>query len=632
MQMIRNLKLSAKFLLLGLIGAVLFLVPLSLYIGKANESIRHSQREVAGIAPAKALLRVVLLTQQHRSMSARALAGEISVLDLRAAKQNETDASFKYFSGVLKDLAGSGPLTASWEAIQTGWDGVKKAVATGVLLPRDSNQQHTAVVAQQLDLLDLLIDHAGLSLDPVPESYHLVVATLAQMPHLTEAMGRMQVRGVAYLSAKQLDIPDQAAIAAETQTAIQFHRDMARTIAKPLALSAQLNAALAAVASASLGGAAAVFKVSEAEILRSSAPTYSAADYVQLLDRTVEMQYAFLDQSAAQLENLLAERVAAQKRVLLLTLGAMALLVLLVSGISVIVIRSVTVPLNQAVTAANRAAAGDLTGWVNERGAGDEAGQLLAALQKMQLQLSGTVRTIQSATGAVAHGAREIAAGNAELSSRTEEQASALEQTAASMEQMTATVAQNAENAKVANRLAMQASVTAVESGRMAGDVGGTMMGITQSSKKISEITGVIDGIAFQTNILALNAAVEAARAGEQGRGFAVVAAEVRSLAQRSAAAAKEIKGLIADSIERVEAGSAQVDEVGEKIGGLVSAVKHVSALIAEIAAASQEQSQGIVQVSETVTKLEKVTQQNAAMVEEASAAAAGLEEQAEHL
>ena len=289
---------------------------------------------------------------------------------------------------------------------------------------------------------------------------------------------------------------------------------------------------------------------------------------------------------------------------------------------------AITGPIRQAVAAALRVANGDLTVRV-EAHSNDETGQLLMALQRMQDQLSSTLQQIKGASGTVNQAAREIAAGNSELSSRTEEQASALEETAASMEEMTATVSQNADNAKKANVLAAQASGVAVQGGVAVREVVETMEGITQSSKKIADIIGVIDGIAFQTNILALNAAVEAARAGEQGRGFAVVASEVRSLAQRSAAAAKEIKGLITDSVSKVETGSRQVDAAGAKIEEVVSSVKRVSNLIAEIAAASQEQSQGIEQVSDTVTQMEKVTQQNAAMVEEASAAAGSLEEQA---
>ncbi len=281
----------------------------------------------------------------------------------------------------------------------------------------------------------------------------------------------------------------------------------------------------------------------------------------------------------------------------------------------------------EAVGFADGIASGDLTR--NARIAAGDSTSLMSALARMQQQLRPIVGNIREAAGSIQVSSAEIAQGHADLSSRTEEQASSLEQTAASMEEMTATVSQNAENAKKASQHASAASDVAARGGDAVGAVVSTMSGISASSKKIADIIGVIDGIAFQTNILALNAAVEAARAGEQGRGFAVVASEVRSLAQRSAAAAKEIRQLISDSVGRIDAGSKQVAEAGKTMVEIVESVKRVNGLIAEISAASQEQSQSLTQVSDTVQQLEKVTQQNAAMVEEATAASASLEEQA---
>ncbi|MGH8734354.1 MAG: methyl-accepting chemotaxis protein, partial [Burkholderiales bacterium] len=259
-------------------------------------------------------------------------------------------------------------------------------------------------------------------------------------------------------------------------------------------------------------------------------------------------------------------------------------------------------------------------------------GDLMRALGETVGQLAAMVGRIKQTSDLVSTASRELVQGNADLSTRTEEQASALEQTSASMQQMTATVGQNAQNAQQANEVAAQASSVAAKGGAMVRAAVGTMNGITASSKKIADIVGVIDGIAFQTNILALNAAVEAARAGEQGRGFAVVADDVRSLAQRSAAAAKEIKDLITDSVSKVDAGSRQVNDAGQTMEEIVTSVKKVTDLISEITAASKEQAQGIEQVSETMTQLEKVTQQNAAMVEQASAASGSLEEQSRAL
>ena len=309
------------------------------------------------------------------------------------------------------------------------------------------------------------------------------------------------------------------------------------------------------------------------------------------------------------------------------TLIAVVLGALLGIGVT----RSITRPLNQAVGVARRVAAGDLTSVVRVDSE-DETGQLLRALKLMNESLVKIVSDVRWGTDAIATASDEIAQGNADLSQRTEEQASSLEETASSMEELTGTVKQNAEHASQANQLAASASEVAVKGGNVVGEVVGTMSAINESSKKIVDIIGVIDGIAFQTNILALNAAVEAARAGEQGRGFAVVASEVRSLAQRSAAAAKEIKALIGDSVGKVDAGTKLVDQAGKTMDEIVASVKRVTDIMAEITAASHEQSSGIEQVNETIAQMDEVTQQNSALVEQTSAAAHSMKEQSHKL
>jgi methyl-accepting chemotaxis protein len=298
---------------------------------------------------------------------------------------------------------------------------------------------------------------------------------------------------------------------------------------------------------------------------------------------------------------------------------------------AVSLIRSVTRPIHQAVAVANAVADGDLTQTIEVRGRSETA-QLLQALSGMQQRLGQVVGTVRNNAEGVATASAQIAQGNADLSSRTEQQASALEETSASMEQMGSTASQNADNARQASQLAASASSVAVQGGEVVGQVVQTMKEINDSSRKISDIIGVIDGIAFQTNILALNAAVEAARAGEQGRGFAVVAGEVRNLAQRSAEAAKEIKGLINASVERVEQGTALVDRAGSTMQEVVSSIRRVTDIVGEISSASQEQNAGVRQVSEAVSQMDQTTQQNAALVEESAAAASGLRSQAEQL
>ncbi|QKV53703.1 methyl-accepting chemotaxis protein [Comamonas antarctica] len=311
--------------------------------------------------------------------------------------------------------------------------------------------------------------------------------------------------------------------------------------------------------------------------------------------------------------------------------AGVALSALIAAFFGALVTRSVVRPVREAVDAANHIAQGDLSRDIAS-GNRDEMGEMLQALQRMQTSLAQTVNSVRSNAEGVATASAQIASGNSDLSGRTEEQASALEQTAASMEQLGSTVRQNADNARQANQLALNASSVAVQGGDVVAQVVGTMKGINDSSRQIADIIGVIDGIAFQTNILALNAAVEAARAGEQGRGFAVVASEVRSLAQRSAEAAKQIKALITASVERVEQGTQQADLAGETMTEVVGAIRRVTDIMGEISAASSEQSTGVAQVGEAITQMDQATQQNAALVEESAAAADSLQRQAQEL
>ncbi|HFI5308120.1 Tar ligand binding domain-containing protein [Serratia liquefaciens] len=305
------------------------------------------------------------------------------------------------------------------------------------------------------------------------------------------------------------------------------------------------------------------------------------------------------------------------------------LMLLVVTGSAMWWLRNMLVqPLNIMRSHFDRIAAGDLATPIQVYGR-NEISQLFASLQRMQQSLIGTVGAVRDGAESILIGLQEISEGNNDLSSRTEQQAASLEETAASMEQLTATVKQNADNARQASQLARDASTTAAKGGELASDVVTTMHDIANSSQKIGAITSVIDGIAFQTNILALNAAVEAARAGEQGRGFAVVAGEVRNLAQRSAQAAKEIKGLIDESVSRVKQGSVLVENSGATMQDIVRSVTRVTDIMGEIASASDEQSRGIEQVTQAVTQMDQVTQQNAALVEEAASAATALEDQA---
>jgi len=354
-------------------------------------------------------------------------------------------------------------------------------------------------------------------------------------------------------------------------------------------------------------------------VLKELRPPQNA--FFDALKAMVDAQEKLMRESGEQVRT--DGQIAIMSTLVLSSIAALAAIV-----IGVVITRSITTPVNRAVEVARTVAAGDLTSRITVTSK-DEIGMLLTSLSAMNDNLKHIVGEVRSGIEEIATATTEVANGNMDLSSRTEEQASALEETASSMEELTSTVKQNSENARQANQLAQSAAAVAMRGGDVVSQVVETMDSINTSSSKIVDIISVIDGIAFQTNILALNAAVEAARAGEQGRGFAVVASEVRNLAQRSASAAKEIKVLIGDSVDKVEAGNKLVSTAGTTMDEVVASVHKLTSIVGEITTASREQEMGIEQINEAITSMDTVTQQNAALVEEAAAATSALQEQA---
>ena len=428
------------------------------------------------------------------------------------------------------------------------------------------------------------------------------------------------------------DAADEEAIEAQMKAssarATQIQDQLVQVLQEPLAKS-QLAEVLANRA-AYVAARTKVFKDKAAGELASAKQLYSQdmsgkrEVYLAALAKLSVGQGKVLDDTNDQISSKYNSG-----RNLLIALGVLAILI--GAGFALAITRSITGPIRAAVRVAETVSAGDLTSDI-VAGSRDETGQLMTALKTMNDNLVDIVGQVRSGTDTISAASSEIADGNMDLSLRTEEQASSLEETASSMEELTSTVKFNAENARQANQLAISASQVASKGGAVVSEVVATMGSINESSRKIVDIISVIDGIAFQTNILALNAAVEAARAGEQGRGFAVVAAEVRNLAQRSAAAAKEIKTLIGDSVDKVEAGSRLVDEAGKTMAEVVASIARVTSIMNDITTASDEQRDGIEQVNQAITQMDTVTQQNAALVEQAAAAAASMQEQAARL
>ena len=480
-------------------------------------------------------------------------------------------------------------------------------------------------------LNEVLLAEYGLFLDPEVDAYFLVQASLVSMPWLSESLGIMRAQGTTFLTKAELPLDARATLASLDKRARELQGEMFRSLKRATDANPAMRANLEVRGAASSSAVDKALALADKALISASEIKHPPPEYFDEFTRTIDGLYDFNASAMNELVDTLQARLDRLNSTLI---GIGVLLALCLAGamaLGLAFIRSITVPVHEAVAVATAVAGGDLSVAVPVRGT-NEFGQLMTALSDMRDHLSQVVSKVRQGSEGVATASSEIASGNHDLSARTESQASALEETSSSMEQLGETVKQNADSARQANQLAMSASGVAVKGGEVVGQVVETMKGINESSRKISDIIAVIDGIAFQTNILALNAAVEAARAGEQGRGFAVVASEVRSLAGRSADAAKEIKTLINASVERVEHGTALVDQAGATMNEVVTSIKRVTDIMGEIASASTEQALGVSQVSEAVSQMDQVTQQNAALVEEMAAAASSLKTQAHDL
>ena len=628
---IANLRLAHKLSMLGGMAALLVAMPLALYFSHVLELADTTRTEIAGIAPSRELLNVVRLVQQHRGLTANVLAGKAELEGRRAATQAEAEKAFAEFGRHLSANIDSAELRAAWHDATGQWQSLQQGLQARTLASAQSFSRHSALVAQLIELHDGVADHFALTLDPQPGSYFLVIGALQKMPRLTELLGQSRARGAVVLTRRDASPEERAALASLADRARSAQRELDLALAKAFAADADLKSELRDPAAAGSAAVGSMLTLMREQIVDAGAFSLSGEDYFKSSTQTIDAMYALTALAGKALEADLAGRLARFQAEQATLLGGVVVLVSLAAWLGLALARSIIVPAQQARAVAVRIAAGDLRGEVPE-GSADEMGQLLAAMREMQAALIRVVGGVRQGSDSVATASAQIAQGNHDLSERTEEQASALQQTAASMEQLGATVRQNADNAKQANQFAAGASSVAVKGGEVIAEVTRTMKGIQESSLRVVDIIGVIDGIAFQTNILALNAAVEAARAGEQGRGFAVVAGEVRSLARRSADAAKEIKGLIHHSVERVEQGAALADRAEGTMADIVAAVRRVSDIMGEISAASSEQSTGLAQVGEAVGQMDMATQQNAALVEESAAAAQSLTDQAQQL
>ncbi|WP_296657244.1 methyl-accepting chemotaxis protein [Paraburkholderia sp.] len=638
--LLARIGLPAKFGILAALALSMVAIPTALFIysadiGGTNAAIDLKHREAGGIPVERALLHAVQLTQKHRGLSSIALAGtDAGVAEQLRANTSEADAAYSEVTSRLQGLNASGPALAQWNSVMQAWQSLRDKVGNHQIDPEGSVVGHGNLIAQLLKVNGLLLDESGLAIDHDIDSYRMILSALVDVPALTEELGKTRAKGAKILAqgtASPADIVEMTNLvnrSNERSDAVKYDLDtMARENPK---LGASLSAPLAQAQQLS----ETALEAAQQRIIHASTLDLPAKEYYGAFTRAIDEDFKVDGAQIGTLEDLLntqASNMRFSQEAQEAALGVLVILIAVATFLAIAIVRSVADPIASAVTFAKNVAQGDLTGHIAVVGT-NESAQLLLSLNDMSGNLRRLVGHVRSSADSIAAAARQIAAGNSDLSQRTTQQAASLEETAASMEQLATTVNQNAQRASDASQSAQGASDVSREGGMAVDSMIDMMEKIIASTQKISEIIGVIDGIAFQTNILALNAAVEAARAGEQGRGFAVVASEVRALAQRSAVAAKEIKTLIENTVQTIRTSSDTVNTAGEAVKRAVGTIGNVSTIVGEIAVASVEQGKGIDQVNIAVSQMDKVTHQNAALVEEAMAASTLLADRAGEL
>ncbi|WP_101103644.1 methyl-accepting chemotaxis protein [Macromonas bipunctata] len=631
MSLLDRLSLSRKFVVLGLIALLMAAVPTFLHVQKSVQQIRVAQDEVRGFAPLMALQKVVQFAQQHRGLSSGMLSGNDALRQRRPAVRDNVNQAMNAVDAALARAQAAPELLTTWADLKRQWTTLEQAVAAGQWSAADSTQRHTRLITQLLAFNAELMDAFGLSLDDQMDTYDLMQSTFVHAPWLAEKLGIMRAMGSGFLTRAELPPQSKGTLMGLRDRAQELQREMMTQASHAAHVNPAFQTALGQPLRTVGEQVDKTLQLADQQLINAEVLTYPATQYFDEFTRSIDTVYQFSGAAMVVLEHELDARASGLQRGIALVLALQLAGLLAALWLAWLFVRSITVPIEQAVRVATAVSQGDLTVTCPPHGS-NEIGRLMDALSAMQKHLATLVKTVRVDADNVAQASAEIAQGNNDLSARTEQEASALQETAASMEQLNVHVQQNAEHAREANTLAHQASQVATQGGEVVAQVVHTMRDINTASSKIADIIGVIDGIAFQTNILALNAAVEAARAGEQGRGFAVVAGEVRTLAQRSAEAAKEIKQLISDSVSRVHQGTTLVDQAGRTMDDVVGAIQRVTTLMADISTASSAQSVSVAEVDQAVKRMDETTQQNAALVEQSAAAATSLRQQADQL
>jgi methyl-accepting chemotaxis protein len=630
MSWIKNLRFGVK---MGAIVAAM-LLPLALlvffFVRTEQGIIRAAVNEAQGASYFDPIESMLLPLADHEAKIVLAVLGR---------SEGRFDSVVGAVDGKFADLAGNPPqfevpagvAEGKVNALRAQWAQLQTARPSSV---QEVLQQHGALRKAVLDYRDWVASTSGMALDPSPVTYYLLDAAIVRVPDFNAELSRLRALALSAAAAEAVDDWTRNEII-RSQTRIVEHLDDVEANIRMAATGGPDGVATQQKAAASLQALReqtqrVLMLMDETVLSGRPAPTIEAI--LEATDQISERVGGLHDGVLMPaVRTQLQSHADAERRVRNVVLGAVGVAVLLSLLFTWLIVQTTLQRLRASASAIGRMAGGDYADPVVAEGH-DELGQMLISIEAMRGRVANVLQQVQGSSQTVSTASREINEGTTDLASRTEQQAANLEETASSMEEVTSTVKQNAENAVVADKLAQTARQQAEQGGTVAVQAVSAMSSIQESSRKIADIIAVIDDIAFQTNLLALNAAVEAARAGDQGRGFAVVASEVRSLAQRSATAAREIKGLIQDSVQRVEEGGRLVGESGKLLGEIVTAVKKVSDIVGEISAASREQAAGVEEISRAVMQMDEGTQQNAAMVEQATAAAASMNEQARKL
>ncbi|MGH8230327.1 MAG: methyl-accepting chemotaxis protein [Steroidobacteraceae bacterium] len=627
---IRSLNFSTKMAVIAIAAAVPAVVLTVLFLSEKQKSIDLTARELAGMHRTQNLEAMLLPLGMHEVLSIAAAAGE-SVTDKLQANSAEVSRAVAAQDSVIENYgAPAGEDARRWNEVKYSWTALATARPTSVA---DVGRLHAQLRQKILDYRDSIATMSGLALDGDPVGSFVIDASVMRIPTYEGYLTQMRAQAVAVAAAGKASMADVQDIT-RTEVLALDSLDAIDADIRHAAEGGTTGEGMRAVSEQAMAQARNTFDSFRKYVHQSvigtgnSDPLDLVAQNAAQLGAAIGGVHASMQQAAQKRLQSSAESLRdTRDRMLLLVVIAM---VLGLGSLGVVLMTQVR-GLNDTVAVVSRLAEGDYTHEITVVGS-DELARTMRAVQIMQSKLSGVLSGVKESSLTVATAARQINAGTSDLSARTEQQAANLEETASSMEAMTSTVKQNADNAKLANKLAQAARDQAEQGGLIVERAVAAMGAIDVASKKIADIISVIDEIAFQTNLLALNAAVEAARAGDQGRGFAVVASEVRSLAQRSASAAREIKELIHDSVSKVGEGSKLVSESGHHLGEIVASVKKVSDVVGEISNASQEQAASAEEISRAVMQMDQSTQQNAAMVEQASAAAASMNDQAARL